>query len=200
MFTGIVSDGLIHSILSDDLGWELIIEAASFANLVKIGDSVAIDGACLSVIKIQGNYLSFYVSTESIDKTIIRYYKVGDKINIELPMQPNGYLGGHYVLGHVDATAKVAKIIPGEKAWFFNITVPEQFVKYVVYKGSIAINGISLTINKVVDNEIELCIIPVTIAKTNMSLLNVGDSVNIEFDILAKYTEQLLNKREVKDV
>jgi riboflavin synthase len=200
MFTGIVSDGLIHSILSDDLGWELTIEAAPFANLVKIGDSVAIDGACLSVIKIEGNYLSFYVSTESIDKTIIRYYKVGNKINIELPMQPNGYLGGHYVLGHVDATAKIAKIIPGEKAWFFNITVPEQFVKYVVYKGSIAINGISLTINKVVDNEIELCIIPVTIAKTNMSLLNVGDSVNIEFDILAKYTEQLLNKREVKDV
>ena len=200
MFTGIVSDGLIHSILSDDLGWELAIEAPQFANLVKIGDSVAIDGACLSVIKIEGSYLSFYVSTESIDKTIIRYYKVGDKINIELPMQPNGYLGGHYVLGHVDATAKVAEIIPGEKAWFFNITVPEQFVKYVVYKGSIAINGISLTINKVVDNEIELCIIPVTIAKTNMSLLKVGDSVNIEFDILAKYTEQLLNKREVKDV
>ncbi len=200
MFTGIVSDGLIHSILSDDLGWELAIEAPQFATLVKIGDSVAIDGACLSVIKIEGSHLSFYVSTESIDKTIIRYYKVGDKINIELPMQPNGYLGGHYVLGHVDATAKVAKIIPGEKAWFFNITVPEQFVKYVVYKGSIAINGISLTINKVVDNEIELCIIPVTIAKTNMSLLKVGDSVNIEFDILAKYTEQLLNKREVKDV
>ena len=200
MFTGIVSDGLIHTILSDDLGWELTIEAPQFATLVKIGDSVAIDGACLSVIKIQGNHLSFYVSTESIDKTIIRYYKVGAKINIELPMQPNGYLGGHYVLGHVDATAIVSKIIPGEKAWFFNISVPAQFAKYVVYKGSIAINGISLTINKVVGNEIELCIIPVTIAKTNMSLLKVGDSVNIEFDILAKYTEQLLNKRESKDV
>jgi len=200
MFTGIVSDGLIVSISPDEFGWELTIEVPQFASIVKIGDSVAIDGACLSVIKIDGNNLSFYVSTESIDKTIIKYYKEGAKINTELPMQPNGYLGGHYVLGHVDATAKVAKIIPGEKAWFFNILVPEQFIKYVVYKGSIAINGISLTINKVVDNEIELCIIPVTIAKTNMSLLNVGDKVNIEFDILAKYTEQLLNKREVKDV
>jgi len=200
MFTGIVSDGLIVSISPDELGWELTIEVPQFASIVKIGDSVAIDGACLSVIKIDGNNLSFYVSTESIDKTIIKYYKEGAKINTELPMQPNGYLGGHYVLGHVDATAKVAKIIPGEKTWFFNILVPEQFIKYVVYKGSIAINGISLTINKVVDNEIELCIIPVTIAKTNMSLLNVGDKVNIEFDILAKYTEQLLNKREVKDV
>jgi len=200
MFTGIVSDGLIVAISPDELGWELTIEAPQFASIVKIGDSVAIDGACLSVIKILDNQLSFYVSTESIDKTIILNYTIGDKINIELPMQPNGYLGGHYVLGHVDATANVSKIIAGEKAWFFNITVPEQFVKYIVYKGSIAINGVSLTINKVVGNEIELCIIPVTIAKTNMSLLKVGDSVNIEFDILAKYTEQLLNKREAKDV
>jgi riboflavin synthase len=197
MFTGIVSDGFIVTILPDEQGWELIIEASKFASIVKIGDSVAIDGACLSVIKIDGNHLSFFVSSESIDKTIIRNYKVGAKINVELPMQPTGFLGGHYVLGHVDATAKVAKIIPGEKAWFFTISVPEQFVKYVVYKGSIAINGISLTINKVIGNEIELCIIPITISKTNMSLLNEGDIVNIEFDILAKYTEQLLNKREV---
>ena len=197
MFTGIVSDGFIASILPDEQGWELIIEASKFASIVQIGDSVAIDGACLSVIKIDGNHLSFFVSSESIDKTIIRNYKVGAKINVELPMQPAGFLGGHYVLGHVDATAKVAKIVPGEKAWFFTISVPEQFVKYVVYKGSIAINGISLTINKVIGNEIELCIIPITISKTNMSLLNEGDIVNIEFDILAKYTEQLLNKREV---
>jgi len=197
MFTGIVSEGFIKSILPDELGWELVIDAAKFASIVQIGDSVAIDGACLSVIKIEGNYLSFFVSTESIDKTIIRHYKVGSKINIELPMQPTGYLGGHYVLGHVDATATVAKVIAGEKAWFFTITVPEQFVKYIVYKGSIAINGISLTINKVIENDIELCIIPVTISKTNMSFLKEGDSVNIEFDILAKYTEQLLNKREI---
>jgi len=200
MFTGIVSDGFIISILPDEQGWELVVEAAKFASIVKIGDSVAIDGACLSVIKIDGNHLSFFVSTESIDKTIIKHYHVGSKINIELPMQPSGYLGGHYVLGHVDTTAKVANIIPGEKAWFFTIAIPEDFVKYVVYKGSVAINGISLTINKVIDNNIELCVIPVTIQKTNMSFLNVDDLVNIEFDILAKYTEQLLNKREVKDV
>ncbi len=200
MFTGIVSEGSISAIVPDELGWELVVEAAKFAPIVKIGDSVAIDGACLSVIKINGDQLSFYVSTESIDKTIIKYYEVGRKVNIELPMQPNGYLGGHYVLGHVDTTAKVIHVLPGEKAWFFTIAIPTEFVKYVVYRGSVAINGISLTINKVVDNAIELCIIPVTIEKTNMSLLQVEDLVNIEFDILAKYTEQLLNKREVKDV
>ena len=195
MFTGIVTDALIEQIVPDSNGWQLVIDAPSIAQIVQIGDSVAIDGACLSVISINDNLLSFYVSTESIDKTIIQFYIPGRKINIELPMQPNGYLGGHYVLGHVDAKAKVAKIVAGEKAWFFNIEVPSEFEKYVVYKGSIAINGISLTINKVVDNTIELCIIPVTIAKTNMSLLKEGDLVNIEFDILAKYTEQLLNKR-----
>ena len=195
MFTGIVSDALIEQIIPDSNGWELIIDAPSIAQKVQIGDSVAIDGACLSVISINGDLLSFYVSTESIDKTIIQFYTADKKINIELPMQPNGYLGGHYVLGHVDAKAKVAKIIAGEKAWFFNIEVPTEFEKYVVYKGSISINGISLTINKVVNNTIELCIIPVTIEKTNMSLLKEGDLVNIEFDILAKYTEQLLNKR-----
>lgn len=200
MFTGIVSDGLIVSILPDEQGWELVLAAPKFAHNVKIGDSVAIDGACLSVIKINEDHLSFYVSTESIDKTIIKYYKEGAKVNIELPMQPNGYLGGHYVLGHVDTTANIVNVIPGEKAWFFTIAIPNDFIKYVVYKGSVAINGISLTINKVIDNNIELCIIPVTIEKTNMSLLKVNDLVNIEFDILAKYTEQLLNKREVKDV
>ena len=156
MFTGIVSEGFIKSILPDELGWELVIDAAKFASIVQIGDSVAIDGACLSVIKIEGNYLSFFVSTESIDKTIICNYKVGSKINIELPMQPTGYLGGHYVLGHVDATATIAKVIAGEKAWFFTITVPEQFVKYIVYKGSIAVNGVSLTVNKLKKSSFDL--------------------------------------------
>jgi riboflavin synthase len=100
------------------------------------------------------------------------------------------------VLGHVDATATVMNIIPGDKAWFFTISIPEPFVKYIVYKGSVAINGVSLTINRVVDQNIELCIIPITIEKTNMSLLKENDMVNIEFDILAKYTEQLLIKRD----
>lgn len=195
MFTGIVSDAIIEQIIPDAQGWELVINSPIIATKVNMGDSVAIDGACLSVIKIEGPFLTFYVSLESIDKTIIQYYTKGTKINTELPIQPTGYLGGHYVLGHVDTTAVVSKIKSGEKAWFFNIQVPEQFIKYVVYKGSVAINGISLTINKVINNEIELCIIPVTIEKTNMSLLKEQQKVNIEFDILAKYTEQLLNKR-----
>ena len=195
MFTGIVSAAFIEEINREENGWILQVSAPLIALKVQLGDSVAIDGACLSVFKVEGDVLWFYVSPESIEKTIIRYYSKGTKVNIELPMQPSGYLGGHYVLGHVDATAIVTKIIDGEKAWFFTISIPEPFVRYVVYKGSVAINGVSLTINQVVDQDIELCIIPITIEKTNMSFLKVNDKVNVEFDILAKYTEQLLLKR-----
>ena len=200
MFTGIVESAIIEQIIPNSSGWELMINANSIASKVNLGDSVAIDGACLSVTNIQGDILSFFVSLESIDKTIIQYYQPKTKINMELPMQPNGYLGGHYVLGHVDSTAVIKEVIVGEKAWFIHIEVPEQFVKYVVYKGSIAINGVSLTINQVRDNIIELCIIPVTLEKTNLATLKNEDKVNIEFDILAKYTEQLLNKRVQNNV
>ena len=196
MFTGIVAGAFIEAINKEENGWILQVAAPLIAPKVQLGDSVAIDGACLSVFKVEGTVLWFYVSPESIDKTVIRYYTQGTKVNIELPMQPTGYLGGHYVLGHVDATAVVTKIIPGDQAWFFTISIPEPFTKYVVYKGSVAINGVSLTINQVVGQNIELCIIPITIEKTNMSLLKLNDMVNIEFDILAKYTEQLLLKRD----
>ena len=196
MFTGIVASAFIEAINREENGWILQVAAPQIAPKVQLGDSVAIDGACLSVYNVEGTVLWFYVSPESIDKTIMRFYTQGTKVNIELPMQPTGYLGGHYVLGHVDATATVMNIIPGDKAWFFTISIPEPFVKYVVYKGSVAINGVSLTINQVEENQIELCIIPITIEKTNMSLLKVDDRVNIEFDILAKYTEQLLLKRD----
>ena len=196
MFTGIVASAFIEAINREENGWILQVAAPQIAPKVQLGDSVAIDGACLSVFKVEGEVLWFYVSPESIDKTIIGFYTQGTKVNIELPMQPTGFLGGHYVLGHVDATATVLNVIPGDKAWFFTISIPEPFTKYIVYKGSVAINGVSLTINQVVDQNIELCIIPITIEKTNMSLLKENDMVNIEFDILAKYTEQLLLKRD----
>ena len=197
MFTGIVQKGKIHELTPSITGWDIAINMPIFAKIVQIGDSVAIDGACLTVTKVENEVMYFFVSTESIGKTIIKNYKVGDIVNVELPMQPNGYLGGHYVLGHVDATAKVSEINSTPTAWFLTIQVPEHFVKYIVYKGSIAINGVSLTINEVKDEFINLCIIPTTLDKTNINQLEVGSIVNIEFDILAKYTEQLLLKRNV---
>jgi riboflavin synthase len=196
MFTGIVGSAKIVSVIEQENGWTLVVNAPNIFDKVSIGDSVAIDGACLSVIKKEEKSLSFFVSLESIDKTIIKFYKPETLVNIELPMQPIGYLGGHYVLGHVDATATVANIIKSEEAWFLSIKYPIEFSKYTVYKGSITISGVSLTINKCDDDIVELCIIPITLSKTNLGLLNVGSLVNIEFDILAKYTEKLLIKRD----
>jgi riboflavin synthase len=196
MFTGIVGSAKIVSVIAQENGWTLVINAPNIFAKISIGDSVAIDGACLSVIKKEAENLWFFVSLESIDKTIIKFYKPETLVNIELPMQPTGYLGGHYVLGHVDATAVVASIMKGDEAWFLSIQYPTEFSKYTVYKGSITISGVSLTINKCDDDMIQLCIIPITLSKTNLGLLNVGSLVNIEFDILAKYTEKLLIKRE----
>ena len=189
MFTGIVQSAQIKSIRPAESGWELVVLAPLIAARVELGDSVAIDGACLSVTKIDGENLHFFVSLESIDKTIIQYYTEGILVNVELPVQINSHLGGHYVLGHVDSTATITEIQKGEQTWNFTVEIPKQFSRYVVYKGSVTINGISLTVNQVVDNKIELCIIPVTLEKTNLKNCKEGDKVNVEFDILAKYTE-----------
>jgi riboflavin synthase len=194
MFTGIVESAIISSIEVQETGWTLAVSSASTTARVKLGDSVAIDGACLSVIAINNDTMSFFVSTESIAKTIIKHYTKGCKVNIELPLQPTSFLGGHYVLGHVDDTAFVQNIVVTDTAWFVTIAFDASFSKYAVYKGSVTINGVSLTVNKTDQNLLELCIIPITLEKTNLSALQIGDRVNIEFDILAKYTEKLLSK------
>jgi riboflavin synthase len=194
MFTGIVESASISQIKIDSDGWQIGVLTPSISAKVSNGDSVAIDGACLTVIDIQNNEIFFFVSTESISKTIINNYQVGTIVNIELPLQPTSFLGGHYVLGHVDDRAVVEKIEETDTAWFLTIVCAKAFCKYAVYKGSITINGVSLTINAVNDHFIELCIIPITLKKTNLSALKVGHLVNIEFDILAKYTEKLLQK------
>jgi riboflavin synthase len=194
MFTGIVESAIISSIEVQETGWTLAVTSASTAARVKLGDSVAVDGACLSVIAFHNDTISFFVSTESIAKTIIKHYTKGCKVNIELPLQPTSFLGGHYVLGHVDDTALVQNIAVTDTAWFVTIAFDASFSKYAVYKGSVTINGVSLTVNKTDQNLLELCIIPITLEKTNLSALQIGDRVNIEFDILAKYTEKLLSK------
>jgi riboflavin synthase len=194
MFTGIVESAIISSIEVQETGWTLAVTSASTTARVKLGDSVAVDGACLSVIAINNDTMSFFVSTESISKTIIKHYLKGSKVNIELPLQPTSFLGGHYVLGHVDDAAFVQNIVVSDTAWFITIAFDASFSKYAVYKGSVTINGVSLTVNKTDQNLLELCIIPITLEKTNLSALQIGDRVNIEFDILAKYTEKLLSK------
>lgn len=192
MFTGLVDIATLSNLTQDQNGYQLSVVAPSLAGLCNKGDSVAIDGICLTVVEQRDDQLLFYVSPETIQRTALLNYKNGQSVNVELPLRPTDRLGGHYVLGHVDCTGSVKTIQATATSWFFTIEIPEPFIKYVVYKGSIAVNGISLTVNKIQNTEIELCIIPVTLEKTNLSHLQSGDLVNIEVDILAKYTANLL--------
>lgn len=192
MFTGIVGSAEIASLDAIEGGIRLGIRFPSDSPTCQLGESIAIDGACLSVTEITEEGFYFFVSPETIDKTIVKHYRPGRKVNTEWPLRPTDRLGGHYVLGHVDGLGKITEIIKDEASWTLEVTLPQHLSKYVVYKGSIAVNGVSLTVNSVADARIRLCIIPVTLEKTNLSELLVGQEVNLEMDILAKYTEKLL--------
>ena len=196
MFTGIVERSHIKEVIKNEEGAELKIKSVALLDAVKIGDSVAVDGTCLTVNAIEADWIGFFASNETLSKTIVSSYQANTSINVELPLKPTDFLGGHYVLGHVDTIGTVTSVEKGEKSWILYLEVPQQFDKYIVYKGSIAINGVSLTVNQVNDGKIELCIIPVTLSKTNLGELTPGKKVNLEFDILAKYTEKLLGNKK----
>jgi len=194
MFTGIVGSGHIARIERSDDRIKLGLRAEDLYPECQLGDSVAVDGMCLTVEEKVDGEMVFFVSSETMDKTIVRHYQTGRLVNVELPLRPHDRIGGHHVLGHVDCTATVHSVDQSPGGWFVKIQVPEPFQRYLVYKGSVAVNGVSLTVNAIQDNVLELCIIPVTVQKTNFQTLQAGDEVNMEFDILAKYTERLLNR------
>ena len=198
MFTGLVEKTKIAFFEKTQDGAALKIFRHPLLAEVAIGDSIAIDGTCLTANELNEETIGFYASNETLSKTRIQHYCSGFEVNFELPLKAGQHLGGHYVLGHVDTVSTVKSIDPDSQAWTIKINIPQPFEKYVVYKGSIAVNGTSLTINKVDPGYIELCIIPVTLEKTNFGNLAPDDLVNLEFDILAKYTEKLLISNHVQ--
>ena len=198
MFTGLVEKTKIAFFEKNQAGAALKIFRHPLLAEVAIGDSIAIDGTCLTANELNEETIGFYASNETLSKTRIQHYCSGFEVNVELPLKAGQHLGGHYVLGHVDTVSTVKSIDPDSQAWTIKINIPQPFEKYVVYKGSIAVNGTSLTINKVDPGSIELCLIPVTLEKTNFGNLAPDDLVNLEFDILAKYTEKLLISNHVQ--
>jgi riboflavin synthase len=198
MFTGLVEKTKIAFFERDQDGASIKIFRHPILASVAIGDSIAIDGTCLTANELNEDTIGFFASNETLSKTRIQHYHTGFEVNFELPLRAGQHLGGHYVLGHVDTVSTVKSIDPDSQAWTIKINIPQPFEKYVVYKGSIAVNGTSLTINKVDPGSIELCIIPVTLEKTNFGNLAPDDLVNLEFDILAKYTEKLLISNHVQ--
>lgn len=192
MFTGIVEGlGTIRKFekkTNTRSAAKMKINLGSLAKGLKTGHSVAINGVCLTVTKISKNEAEFEMIGETIRKTDLGKLESGDKVNIERSLKVGDRMEGHFVLGHVDGTGKIVKIEKMPKEIKFWIELPNELTKHVVKKGSIAIDGISLTLVDVIKNKISVCIIPHTIKITNLSSKKIGDKVNIETDILGKYT------------
>lgn len=192
MFTGIIEQlGVVSAIQYEGTNVHFTIDAA-FTHELKIDQSVAHNGCCLTVIDIQGSTYTVTAIYETLQKTNLGSWNVGTKVNLERCMLMNGRLDGHIVQGHVDTTAVCAAIEDQEGSWKFTFSYSADQV--IVEKGSITVNGTSLTVVDSLPNEFSVCIIPYTYEHTNFHTLRTGDSVNLEFDIIGKYVARLLVK------
>lgn len=197
MFTGIVEEtGEVLSLTEETSSWRLVIRAKLVLSDLGIGDSLACNGCCLTVAKIDGDTLEFDLLDETLRLTSLAGVKPGSLINLERSLAANGRFGGHVVSGHVDATGEILAFEPRGKNYYLRVSVPSEFLHYLVYKGCIAIDGMSLTVAEVHDNGLAVWLIPHTLAVTNLQQRKAGDRINLEFDLLAKYAERLLSREE----
>lgn len=196
MFTGIIEHlGTVDSLKLHAEGGRLTIHAPTVATRLAIANSIAVDGCCLTVVALENEGFSADLSTETIRKTSIGEWKPGRCVNLEQPMTVGKEFGGHFVLGHVDTIGRVTRLDPEGENWWYGVEVPEAFAKYVVPQGSIAIDGISLTVARWNGREAEIAIIPFTYEHTNIRGKKIGDGVNLEGDVLGKYVDRYLEAR-----
>jgi riboflavin synthase len=193
MFTGIIQGmGSIRQLTGRGADAFLEIETPLSLDDMKIGDSIAVNGACLTVTAKAAKGFSADVSAETLAKTNLRTLKTGDKVNLEMALRMNDFLGGHIVLGHVDTVGLLATRTAKSNSIIFGIDLDEAYMRYVVQKGSIAVDGISLTVNECEKKRFYVNMIPVTAKSTTLGFKKIADPVNIETDILGKYVEKLL--------
>jgi len=193
MFSGIIlNTGIITNIYKDKKNCEIEVLSKMKMHKREIGSSISCSGTCLTVEKFKKNKIHFYVSKETLNKTNFNYLKKGDLINLEKSLKFGQPISGHFVQGHVDTTAIVRKINIFGKSWVVRFNLSKKFNKYFVEKGSITINGVSLTISKIFINGFQITIIPQTIKFTNLIKLKENDKVNVEFDILGKYIQKYI--------
>ena len=199
MFNGIIyNKGVIKSIKRNPryVSGSLVIEISSNIKFKKtdIGESVCCDGVCLTLIRIKKKSFLFYLSKETLKRSNFKYAKIGKFINIEKSLLNGQKISGHYVQGHVDSTAKIKKISIVDKTWIIKLELKNRKLnKYLIEKASISINGVSLTISKVVKGFFEINVIPHTLKLTNLKNLKIKDIVNVELDIFGKYIMKLSN-------
>ncbi len=192
MFTGIIEEiGAVESLVRSYPVARLTIRAAAVLEGMKIGDSISVDGVCLTVVDFTESAFAVEVQEETLKRTSLGRCRQGTHVNLERAVTPRTRLGGHYVQGHVDATGVVRSWHQEGGDWILRVNVPGELMKYIVPKGFIAINGISLTVTNC-RGDVEAHIIPHTRAATNLQYLAVGEQVNVEVDVLAKYVESLM--------
>lgn len=194
MFTGLIKDiGIIKGIKPNAEGKEFIIETPKLSQEIQIDDSVATNGVCLTATEIKDKTFKVQAVHVTLEKTNIGSLKIGDKVNLELALRPMDRLGGHFVQGHVNGTGKIKSIKTLGKNFEVTLSAPNNLYKYMIPEGSIAIDGISLTIAKLTSNDFSVSIIPHTWENTILHSKKIGDSVNIEVDMMAKYLENFMN-------
>lgn len=199
MFTGIIETiGLVKSSNKTGGDVRIVVSAEGFNDRkVELGDSIAINGVCLTVVEYKAPDFAFDVSLESISHSLIGDWKAGTKVNLEMALLPTTRLGGHLVSGHVDGLATLVELKEDARSWRMEFAVPEHLKKYIAKKGSITINGTSLTINSVDDNLFGINVIPHTFKVTTLGEIVKGDKVHIEVDLIARYLERLLLGNEI---
>ncbi|MCC3864567.1 riboflavin synthase [Terrisporobacter petrolearius] len=205
MFTGIIEEiGIIKNVKKDNKSSIITIQGKKIFEDINIGDSISVNGVCLTVTTFSNEIFTADVMNETMSRSSLGSLKNGSYVNLERAMPASGRFGGHVVSGHIDGTGKVIKIERDSNATWYTVTVENRLMKYIVEKGSIAIDGISLTVAKVNENSFSVSIIPHTSQETILSHRLVGDIVNIENDVIGKYVEKLItfekNKKDESNI
>ena len=189
MFTGIVEEvGIVSKITNNGM----TVKALRVLSDVKLGDSIAVNGTCLTAVSFSNSEFSVDLSPETMRRTSLSQLTEGSRVNLERAISASDRMGGHIVQGHVDATGHITSIKPDGDSIIFRVRIPKRLNKYIVEKGFVAVDGISLTVVKRGASSFTLAVIPYTLENTNLAVLSEGDQVNLEADILAKYVESLL--------
>lgn len=192
MFTGIVEEtGTLLELVPRGGGCRLKIAAHKACEDLTIGDSIAVDGCCLTAVEAGADYLAFDVLAETLRLTRLAQVAEGDPLNLERSLRYAGKVGGHFVSGHIDAVGRVEEFSARESDHYLRVAVPGAFSRYLIYKGSVAINGVSLTVAELHPDAFAVWLIPHTLEATNLGRLVPGAPVNLEFDLLGKYVERL---------
>ena len=196
MFTGLIEEvGTVAAVRTTEDGTQLQIAAPRIAKQTRIGESIAVNGCCLTLRSRRAGNLTFDLLEETTARTTLKHLRPQNRVNLERALSTEGRLGGHFVQGHVDCASAIVAFDRKGADFRLEIELPADFTHYISAKGSVAVNGISLTVAEIRTNTFAVWIIPYTKRHTNLNSLHAGDLVNLEFDILAKYVERMLQKR-----